>query len=387
MQNTLDNWVGKQLDNGRYELESLLGKGGMGAVFLAVDNRLKTRVVVKVPNPTLLADEGFALRFSREIRSLVELDHPHIVRIGDVGEHEGIPYLVMSYLAGGSLEDRQVRLNDDTCEPMNPAELRGWVPHVADALDFIHARGYLHRDIKPGNIIFDAHGHVFLGDFGIAKAMHSDETTQANLTQAGVVGTLGFIAPEILVGKEYDGRVDQYSLAVVIHELLSGKRLFNGTNLFAVINQQTKRAARPLIDLVPTIPQPLSETLKRALSRDPKRRYPSCAAFSNALVKTLPAGPAGQAKPAPRRTPNSGNTVTNQRPAQPTAARPPANRQQTLIEKPGQKPQRSGGMTMIEQPEVVDAERRPRPGSNTGGDTLLNSVRDSIDRGNAGRPA
>jgi serine/threonine protein kinase len=166
--------VGKTLAGGRYRVAALLGEGGMGSVFRAHDAHLNAEVVIKVPKPGLLADPNFAPRFGREVRSLVRLAHAHVVRILDVGEHEGLPFAVMQFLAGGSLRQR-LEGSSGAGTAAALADLASWLPDVANALDYIHSQGYVHRDVKPDNILFDGIGHVCLGDFGIAKALAGAE--------------------------------------------------------------------------------------------------------------------------------------------------------------------------------------------------------------------
>src|SRR5437660_2380650 len=163
------NWIGLTLAHGRFQVAAKLGEGGMGYVFKARDLHLDCEVVIKVPRRAMLEDAEFSGRFAREIRSLVRLVHPHIVKVLDVGEHESMPFAVMQFLSGGSLRERQCPGGDDRPQPISPAELTSWLPPIAAALDFIHAQGYIHRDVKPDNILFDAHGHVYLSDFGVAK--------------------------------------------------------------------------------------------------------------------------------------------------------------------------------------------------------------------------
>jgi len=198
--------TGKVLDE-RYRVVAPLGAGGMGAVYLARDQRLERKVVVKVPHPSLLADEKFRARFALEVRSLVDLSHPHIVKVSDAGEIDGVPYVVIEFHGGGSLSDR---LSD---EPMHPGEVLAWLTDVARALDHIHQKGVIHRDVKRGNLLFDERGNAFLSDFGISKALRQPAP---GLTVTGASpGSPGYIPPEAQ-GLEIDGRYDQFSLAAVV---------------------------------------------------------------------------------------------------------------------------------------------------------------------------
>ena len=145
-------WIGQTLAD-RYHVIETIGAGGMGTVFKASDTRLGAEVVVKAPHPMMIKDAAFAARFKQEVQSLVKLSHPHIVKVMDVGGHDGLPFAVMQYLGGGSLEDRP--------RPCTPEEVAAWLPDAAAALDFMHSRGLIHRDIKPGNILFEHSGLCF----------------------------------------------------------------------------------------------------------------------------------------------------------------------------------------------------------------------------------
>src|SRR5262245_28059550 len=149
------DWVGRLLDR-RYQVTAKLGEGGMGFVYRARDGRLDCDVVIKAPRAALLEDAGFRQRFRDEVSALVQLAHPHVVKISDFGQHDAVPFAVMQYLPGGSLDDRRPRHRDGRPRPVAPRALAGWLLPVAEALDFIHRRGYVHRDIKPANILFDA---------------------------------------------------------------------------------------------------------------------------------------------------------------------------------------------------------------------------------------
>jgi serine/threonine protein kinase len=261
--------------------------------------------VLKVPKPIILADPEFALRFKREIRSMVELTHPHILKIKDVGEHQGMPFYVMDLLTGGSLEDRFETGPDKQRKPMPPERLADWLESVAGALDFIHRR-FVHRDIKPANILFDSHGNAFVSDFGIVKAISdgSEQKKQTVMTQAGmVIGTGPYMAPEISEGKKYDGRADQYALAATVYEALSGRVPFDGATLPAIIMQQVTGKIPPLHDLVPTLPKTLTQVIEKGLSLDPKNRYANCAAFADAVLAAAKAAPAKNSQRSSKSSP------------------------------------------------------------------------------------
>ena len=201
----------------------------MGFVYRAQDANLNTPVVIKVPRRAMLDDPQFVERFEREIRSLVTLSHPHIVKITEVGQHEGIPFAVMQFLAGGDLEGRRPQDKAGRPRAVSPAALSGWLPEVAGALDFVHSKGLVHRDVKPRNVLFDTDGHAYLSDFGVAKVIRDAESggDAASMTGTGmIVGTPEYMAPELVMGQEITGRVDQYALAVTVYELLAGRRPF-----------------------------------------------------------------------------------------------------------------------------------------------------------------
>jgi serine/threonine protein kinase len=293
----MSNMIGQVLGQGRYHVKRKLGEGGMAFVLLAADKNVGIDVVLKVPKPAMFADPEFAHRFKREIRSMVELTHPHIVKIKDVGEHEGVPFYVMDLLTGGSLEDRFERISETKKKPMSAESLADWLAPVARALDFIHQR-FVHRDVKPANILFDSYGNAFVSDFGIVKAISdgSDQKKQTMMTQAGmVIGTGSYMAPEVTEGKKYDGRADQYALAATVYEALTGRVPFDGPTLPAIIMQQLSGKIPPLHQVVPTLPKDLTQVVEKGLSLDPKNRYANCNAFANAVLAAIRLTPGASA--------------------------------------------------------------------------------------------
>ncbi|HKI31593.1 MAG TPA: S41 family peptidase [Gemmataceae bacterium] len=299
------SWVGVLLAQGRYQVVAPIGSGGMGHVYRARDRNLGCDVVIKVPRAPLLADDPeFAGRFAREVRTLVQLAHPHIVKISDVGEHDGLPFAVMQFLTGGSLRDRQRSATGGAQRSSRPVGLHDWLPAVAAALDYMHGQGYLHRDVKPDNILFDAHDTAHLSDFGIAKALgdgRKDRRATVLTCTGMVLGTPTYMAPELVLGEPCDGRADQYALAVTVYELLSGGPPFVGATPAAVILAQTTQPPPPLGAIVPGLPQGLVAAVERGLRRDPRERFESCGAFARAVLDSLPRGvvaaPAARARP------------------------------------------------------------------------------------------
>ena len=291
-------WVGRELSGGRYRVDAQLGEGGMGTVFRAWDKNLSTEVVIKVPHAAMLQDAEFAARFAREISSLVKLSHPHIVKISDVGDHDRLPFAVMQFLPGGSLEDRQKTGPNREARSLPPDSLKAWLPSIAEALDFVHSQGYIHRDVKPANILFDAHGHAYLSDFGIAKsAVTGQAASTKTLTGSGmVIGTPEYMAPELIMGQSCDGRVDQYALAVTVFEMLAGRRPFEDSTSTALYVQHATAEPPDLTTLSPDISPAIAAAIHRALFKSPEQRFASCRAFATVLLGTVETFTASQSE-------------------------------------------------------------------------------------------
>jgi serine/threonine protein kinase len=265
------DWVGDVLD-GRYRVDSLIGGGGMGVMYLASDLRQQgRRVAIKVPRQEVLAASTFRERFSREIGQLIAREHPHIVKLYDSGEHRGTPFAVLQYLPGGSLRDRL----EEAGRVLTAREVMQWLPGIAAALDFIH-REVLHRDVKPENILFDGEGHAYLADFGIAKVLSDPVLVTGPGT---ILGSLPYIAPEVATGRRLDAAYDQYALAVVVFEALSGA-FPHEMDRGAALVQKAMQPPRSLSHLNPHVPPRTAEVVMRALSTDPRQRFESCSRFA-----------------------------------------------------------------------------------------------------------
>jgi hypothetical protein len=274
------SWIGQTLD-GRYRVTRKLGRGGMGTVFLAEDEKMGRTVVIKRPEAHLLETPGFRERFELELKSLVGLTHPHIVHVHDGGRVGAIPYMVQEYLAGGSLDDRL----EDAGGRLSLERIVRWLPDAAAALDHIHGLDIVHRDIKPGNIMFDEHGQVYLGDFGIAKALGSQDT---GLTATGMTpGTPDYIAPEVALEQILSGAADQYALGSVVYRCVAGRVPVTGTSPISVVLNKLNEDAPPLAEAADGVSEEVSAVVMRALERKPDNRYPSCKAFAEAFVAAV----------------------------------------------------------------------------------------------------
>ena len=280
--------LGVSLADGRYVVKSPLGKGSMAYVFRASDARLQTDVVLKVPKPEKVNTADFRERFLRESQMLIRFSHPHVVKVVDVGEYAELPYVVMQLLEGGSLADRIAKESDENgCMP--PRFLKTWVREVARALDFCYRKGMVHRDVKPANILFDEDQNAYVGDFGLSKIMcgeHSEMSSDE--TAAGVVlGTPNYISPEIVQGKDYDGRSDQYSLGITIYHVLTGGPPMQGSTATMTMLNQTQKVLPLLSDVRNDIPRPLAVAVRKSIEKDPDRRFNTCEEFAEAVIEGL----------------------------------------------------------------------------------------------------
>jgi serine/threonine protein kinase len=292
---------------GPYEIVAPLGAGGMGEVWKARDTRLDRIVAVKVLPAALTNDAHFRSRFEREARAISQLNHPHICTLHDVGEADGISYLVMELVDGQSLAD----LIGRGALPMSEVLLYG--SQIADALDRAHRAGIVHRDLKPGNVMITKSG-VKLLDFGLAKSAAKpnsspDESTmvhQEPLTGEGtVVGTVQYMAPEQLAGDAVDARSDIFALGTVLYEMGTGKRAFIGSNRTSLIASIMASAPAPMTELQPLTPAAFEHVVTKCLVKDPDRRWQSAYDIAEELRWILAEGSAASVA-AVRTRPRSG---------------------------------------------------------------------------------
>jgi serine/threonine protein kinase len=279
------NLIGQTLNN-RYLVESELGAGGMATVYFAMDQTLDRKVVIKIPHAELLRQPEFRERFIEEVRSLIALVHPHILPIQDYGEFEGVPFAVVAYVSGGDL---RLKINRGGGR-LKVAELSHWVPHIASALDFMHSKGMVHRDVKPGNILFDEPGNVLLSDFGIAtviQRLDPDKTVIDQLTQAGsLIGTSDYAPPEA-IRRELSGAYDQYSLGVTIYFGLSGRMPFRAATSEENFVLKASQEPVPIETVASNIPAAASQVIMKSISRRPEDRFASCSDFARALTRAV----------------------------------------------------------------------------------------------------
>jgi serine/threonine-protein kinase len=289
----MDTLVGRRL--GKYQIESLVGRGGMATVYRAHDTVLNRSVAIKVLDPALAIDPKAVERFRREAVTAANLEHPSIVRVYDVQQEGNLHYIAMRYVHGTTL--REI-LRDNGPLPLDA--ILTIIRPVAEALHYAHRHGVIHRDVKPGNILVEPDGSVLLTDFGIARAA---DGSQSGLTATGnVMGTADYLAPEQISGRPADPRSDIYSLGIVLYEMLTGVTPFAGENTATILYKQVYENPPPLRAINPRLPVELQPIIDRALAKNPNLRYPDALELARDLeevARWLPAGSPWLARPQP----------------------------------------------------------------------------------------
>jgi eukaryotic-like serine/threonine-protein kinase len=275
----------------RYELEELVGTGGMSTVFRAHDRQLDRRVAIKILHQHYAEDPEYLERFRSEARAVARLSHPNIVTVIDRGDDDGRQYIVFEYVDGENLKELVLRSGR---LPVGRAlEL---ALAIADGLSFAHQRGLVHRDVKPQNVLLNEDGDVKVTDFGIARSLHVEH----GVTQTGtVMGTGEYLAPEQASGKPVSPATDVYSLGVVLWELLAGDVPFVGENFVAIALRHVNELPPDLRERRPDVSPRLAAAVDRALAKDPARRFPTMADFAKELRACLEeaVGTAAEAPP------------------------------------------------------------------------------------------
>jgi serine/threonine protein kinase len=320
---------------GRYDIKSLIGQGGMSAVYLGYDPRALREVAIKVLPPYFLHAEKFRERFEREALTIALLEHPAIVPVYDMGEEDGQPYIVMRYMSGGSLSDK---LKNGHIAPKECVEM---FIRLAPALDTAHARGVIHRDVKPDNLLFDKYNNVFLSDFGLARLRET--LGFANISDGSIMGTPAYMSPEQIQGdREIDGRTDIYSMGVVLYQMLCGSVPFSGTTAASVMMMHLINTVPQIHEQNKTLPTAIQTVLDIAMAKNPNDRYQTAGEFAKALQAVMTIGLNKQ----PTKTIRPGDTTQTRK--RPTLIIPP--------KKPG---------VQKDQPNGIDAKREPDSGNKT----------------------
>src|SRR5512136_1127527 len=250
---------------GRYEIKSEIGRGGMATVFHAYDPRFERDVAIKVLPSQFLHDPQFRARFEREAKMIALLEHPAIVPVYDFGEENEQPFIVMRYMSGGSLSDR---LQKGAFSLHEAAQI---IERLAPALDAAHLKGVVHRDLKPGNILFDQYGNAFLSDFGIARLTQAGGST---LTGTAILGTPAYMSPEQVQGnKEIDGRSDIYALGVIFFQMLTGNVPYQSDTPAKVMMMHLLEPIPLLQNIKQEIPEEYQVVIKHAMAKDPDQRF------------------------------------------------------------------------------------------------------------------
>jgi serine/threonine-protein kinase len=281
-----------------YRIDSRIGRGGMGVVYVAEHKTLRRQAALKIIVPDLAENPDFRERFLREARIAAGLSHPNIVTVYDAGEVDGMLYIAMQFVPGQDLS--QILRDEGRLGPYRVLDI---VRQVGAALDTAHAAGLIHRDVKPANVLIDGR-HAYLTDFGLTKER---ATSEAGLTRAGeVVGTTHYLAPEQVEGREVDGRADVYALGCLLFHCLTGELPFVRENDMAVLYAHLHDDPPKLSEKRPGLPEGLDAVIAKALDKSPDRRFASCEDMIHAArVVVDAAGPLAESSSATRR-PGSG---------------------------------------------------------------------------------
>jgi serine/threonine protein kinase len=295
----------------RYEIREVLGQGGMATVYRAYDPLFEREVALKILKQELLANPHIRERFERETKIIARLEHAAIVAVYDVGHDKDQLFFVMRYMAGGSLSDRIQN------KSMSFSEITFIIRRVAAALDYAHEKGVIHRDLKPGNILFDEYNNPYISDFGIAKISQSS----IKLTSSGIIGTPTYMSPEQAQGEDVDGRSDIYSLGVILFEMLSGKTPYEATT---PLGMAFKHAAEPvphILKVNPSLPPGVETVIEKVMTKDREQRYSTGEEFASDFSAMI-AGDSDRVTPIPEHVQSNSEALpappsTDQRKRQP----------------------------------------------------------------------
>src|SRR5881227_1018915 len=266
----------------RYEILEILGEGGMGAVYKAMDRELSRPVALKVIRPDLAGNQAILDRFKQELLLAREVTHKNVIRIYDLGEAEGMKFITMEYVEG---EDLRTLIHEKT--KLAPEEAVEIMQQVCRALEAAHSVGIIHRDLKPQNIMRDKSGRILVMDFGLARTLEGDGMTQTG----ALVGTMDYMSPEQALGKDLDQRSDLFALGLIFYELLTGKMPYKSESVVVSLLKRTQERAVPVLTHDPTIPAVISNVVSKCLERDLNLRYQT----SSEILADLEAWQGGRA--------------------------------------------------------------------------------------------
>ncbi|MFN8377493.1 MAG: serine/threonine-protein kinase [Anaerolineae bacterium] len=273
-----DPLIGRYLDE--YRLDELLGAGGMASVYRATNFKDGLPVAIKVIAAPFQSDEAYMMRFEREARAIAGLDHPHLITLYRYGEAEGLLYMAMRFIEGFDL-GAVIRSYHDDGALIEWGEVARLAREIGSALDYAHAHGVIHRDVKPGNIMIETDGSAIVVDFGLALL-------QAVGTYGEIFGSPQYIAPEQAISSANAVPAsDQYSLGVMLFEMLTGRRPFDGPTPLDISLQHIEQPPPRPREWRPDLPQAAEDTLIRALAKQPAERFPSCVALADSLRVSL----------------------------------------------------------------------------------------------------
>ncbi|MBN1430487.1 MAG: SUMF1/EgtB/PvdO family nonheme iron enzyme [Anaerolineae bacterium] len=264
---------------GSYKIIDEIGHGGMANVYRAVQPSIGREVAVKVLPTNFLQDRMFLERFSREVQVIAKLQHPHILPVYDFGEQDGLPYIVMAYMTGGTLSEH-IKANGKNM-PLD--EVARLISQIAQGLDFAHKKGIIHRDFKPSNVLIDEAGNTYLADFGIAKA--TEGTVQ--LTGSGIVGTPTYMAPEMADQGGVSPLVDVYALGVTLYQILTGELPYSADTPMGTLLAHITKPIPDARILRPDLPDTVQHIIERALAKNPKERYQTAGALASDLQSAI----------------------------------------------------------------------------------------------------
>ena len=283
-----------------YLLEAVVGRGGTSTVYRAEDPRLRIPIALKVLNPEAAEDDAFRERFVRAYRLVAGINHPNIVPVYDAGVWQDSLYIAMRYVAGGNLKAR-LRIG-----PLAPERTVATLAQVAAALDAAHARGLVHRDVKPANVLVDGGATpeepeiAYISDFGLIKSVQSSGVATAT---GEILGTIDYVAPEQIEGRPVDARADVYSLGCVAFECLTGRVPFRRDNDAATLWAHMQEAPPAAREVNPSLPRGVDRALRRALAKDPDDRLSSCTDLVEALRREVESVTTLRTQRAPRFAP------------------------------------------------------------------------------------